>query len=195
MQRVFVEATTIGDLVDRAAAESDGDAIVFPDERVTFPELAALTDRFARSLRGLGVGPRRQGRDPDAQPARLRGGLPRRGQARRSSGAGQRPLQGARAEPRDRACRHLGAALRRAGRRTRSTFPSLLARVFPDAAGRSRGRFELESAPLLRALVHLNGERPGFLTAYGVRCCGAARRRGRDQSAAVARARSATSRC
>ena len=36
---------------------SDGDAIVFPDERVTFPELAALSDRFARSLRGLGVGP------------------------------------------------------------------------------------------------------------------------------------------
>ena len=36
---------------------SSGDAIVFPDERVTFPELAALTDRFARSLRGLGVGP------------------------------------------------------------------------------------------------------------------------------------------
>ena len=57
MQRVFAEATTIGDLVDRAAATSDGDAIVFPDERVTFPELAALSDRFARSLRGLGVRP------------------------------------------------------------------------------------------------------------------------------------------
>ena len=55
--RTFIEATTVGDLVDRAAAESDGDAVVFPDERVTFPELAALTDRFARSLRGLGVGP------------------------------------------------------------------------------------------------------------------------------------------
>ena len=51
MPRTFIEATTVGDLVDRAASESSGDAIIFPDERVTFPELAALTDRFARSLR------------------------------------------------------------------------------------------------------------------------------------------------
>ena len=57
MQSVPIAATTIGDLVDGAAAESDGDAVVFPGERVTFPELAALTDRFARSLRGLGIGP------------------------------------------------------------------------------------------------------------------------------------------
>ena len=53
MQSVPIAATTIGDLVDGAAADSDGDAVVFPGERVTFPELADLTDGFARSLRGL----------------------------------------------------------------------------------------------------------------------------------------------
>ena len=56
MQRVFAEATTIGDLVDRAAATSDGDAIVFPDSRVTYPELRGSSDRFARSLRGRACG-------------------------------------------------------------------------------------------------------------------------------------------
>ena len=133
MPRTFIEATTVGDLVDRAAAESSGDAIVFPDERVTFPELAALTDRFARSLRGLGVGPGDKVGILMPQPARLRGRLPRSGQARCRHRAGQRPLQGARAEPRDRARRHLGAALReRAGGRGRlSRAPR---RVFPDAA-------------------------------------------------------------
>ena len=54
---MLIEATTIGDLVDRAASMSDGDAVVFPDVRVTYPELSVLTNRFARSLRALGVGP------------------------------------------------------------------------------------------------------------------------------------------
>jgi fatty-acyl-CoA synthase len=48
---------TIGDLVDDVASRSDGLAVAFPDSRHTYPELAALTDRFARSLRGLGIGP------------------------------------------------------------------------------------------------------------------------------------------
>jgi fatty-acyl-CoA synthase len=56
-ERLWIEATTIGDLLDRAASECDGDAVVLPDARASYPELAALTDRCARSLRGLGVGP------------------------------------------------------------------------------------------------------------------------------------------
>src|SRR4051794_64930 len=55
--RAWVQATTIGDLVDRAAAESEGEAVVFPQQRVSYPELARLSDGFARSLRGLGVEP------------------------------------------------------------------------------------------------------------------------------------------
>jgi fatty-acyl-CoA synthase len=56
-ERLWIEATTIGDLLDRAASECDGDAVVLPDERASYPELAAMTDRCARSLRGLGVAP------------------------------------------------------------------------------------------------------------------------------------------
>jgi fatty-acyl-CoA synthase len=57
MARVWAEAITIGDLVDRAATREEGDAVVFPDGRATYAELAELTDRYARSLRALGVGP------------------------------------------------------------------------------------------------------------------------------------------
>jgi fatty-acyl-CoA synthase len=53
---MWIEVTTVGDLVDRAAAESDGDAVVFPDARATYAELSAQSDEFARSLFGLGVG-------------------------------------------------------------------------------------------------------------------------------------------
>ena len=54
--RRWIEVTTIGDLVDRAAEETEGDAVVFPDVRSTYPELSAASTRMARSLRGLGVG-------------------------------------------------------------------------------------------------------------------------------------------
>jgi fatty-acyl-CoA synthase len=57
MARLWAEAITIGDLVDRAATRHDGDAVAFPDGRATYAELAELSDRYARSLRALGVGP------------------------------------------------------------------------------------------------------------------------------------------
>ena len=142
MPRVFVEATTIGDLVDRAAATSDGDAIVFPDERVTFPELAALSDRFARSLRGLGRGPRRQGRDPDAEPARLRGGFV--GAAK--LGAIPVPING---RFKEHELSHVIAhaditvLLCASGPEDTVDYPELLARRLPRrGAARSPGRFE-----------------------------------------------------
>lgn len=52
----FIEVTTVGDLVDSAAAETDRDALVFPEGRLTYPQLAEATTRMARSLRALGVG-------------------------------------------------------------------------------------------------------------------------------------------
>src|SRR5213594_1739078 len=54
---VPISVTTMGDLVDGRAAVSHKTAVVFPDVRVTYPELAELTGRFARSLRTLGVEP------------------------------------------------------------------------------------------------------------------------------------------
>jgi fatty-acyl-CoA synthase len=52
---MLIFATTTGDLVDRAGTRT-GDALIFPDERLTFGELARATDAFARALLGLGVG-------------------------------------------------------------------------------------------------------------------------------------------
>jgi fatty-acyl-CoA synthase len=47
--------TTVGGLLDRAAALSAGEAIVGPDERTTHPELAGLTRLAARRLLAAGV--------------------------------------------------------------------------------------------------------------------------------------------
>ena len=51
----WIEVMTIGDLVDRGADRNPGDAVVFPEERLTYPELSDRATQFARSLRGLGV--------------------------------------------------------------------------------------------------------------------------------------------
>ncbi len=52
----WIEVTTVGGLISRAAARQDGGAIVFPDERATTVELDALAQRFALGLLALGVG-------------------------------------------------------------------------------------------------------------------------------------------
>jgi fatty-acyl-CoA synthase len=51
----WIEVTTVGDLVSRAAARHNGEGVVFPTERATIPEIDALADRFARGLLALGV--------------------------------------------------------------------------------------------------------------------------------------------
>ncbi|MEQ8716313.1 MAG: AMP-binding protein [Acidimicrobiales bacterium] len=54
----FVDVTTVGDCVDRAAHRWPGaEAMVFPDERATFTDLAARSDLFARAFIGLGISP------------------------------------------------------------------------------------------------------------------------------------------
>lgn len=54
----IITVATIGDSLERAAAERpDGEAIVFPNERITYAQLASRTDVLARSLVGLGVEP------------------------------------------------------------------------------------------------------------------------------------------
>lgn len=53
----WIEVTTIGDLVERAAERTDREALAFPQERITYPELAARSTRFAASMYRLGVRP------------------------------------------------------------------------------------------------------------------------------------------
>ena len=50
-----IEASTIGDIVLRAAQQWDHDAVVFPHERDTYPQFAARVDHFARGFVGLGI--------------------------------------------------------------------------------------------------------------------------------------------
>jgi len=58
MERQWVEVTTLGDLIVRAAARHpDGDAVVFPDQRHSFGSLREAAERAARSLLGLGIRP------------------------------------------------------------------------------------------------------------------------------------------
>jgi fatty-acyl-CoA synthase len=52
----WIELTTVGDLLVRAAARrGDADALVFPEARQRYAELLASSERFAASLAGLGV--------------------------------------------------------------------------------------------------------------------------------------------
>jgi fatty-acyl-CoA synthase len=53
--RSFIHATTLGDLVDEAADESDNIALVFPECSLSYPELSEITDLYARALLGCGV--------------------------------------------------------------------------------------------------------------------------------------------
>lgn len=47
--------TTVPDLLDRRAADAPDQGVVFPDARMTYPELAAATRDLARALHGHGV--------------------------------------------------------------------------------------------------------------------------------------------
>ena len=58
LSSVRIRATTLGDLLLTAAdSRPETDAVVLPDKRITYAELAERAMFRARSLRGLGVGP------------------------------------------------------------------------------------------------------------------------------------------
>ena len=51
-----MSATTVFRLLDEAQERAIGEALVFPDERVGYPELVRRSLDFARSLTGVGIG-------------------------------------------------------------------------------------------------------------------------------------------
>jgi fatty-acyl-CoA synthase len=58
MRHEWAEAATIGDLLLRTAASApERDALIFPDQRLSYGELAASARRVARALIGAGVRP------------------------------------------------------------------------------------------------------------------------------------------
>ena len=57
-KRNWINVTTLGDLIDQRAAEHpEAEAIVFPDARYTYSDLADRAQTIAKGLLGLGVGP------------------------------------------------------------------------------------------------------------------------------------------
>jgi fatty-acyl-CoA synthase len=55
--RSGIEGMTIPGVVDRSAAAGRGEALVFPDERITYAGFSERTRTIAKRLRALGVGP------------------------------------------------------------------------------------------------------------------------------------------
>ncbi len=99
--RDWIELTTIGDLLVRAAAlRPDADAVVFPEQRQTYGEVLASAEAFARSLAALGI--ERGETVAVLMPNCLEYVHTLFGCAiaRRARAARQRPLQGARARVR-----------------------------------------------------------------------------------------------
>ncbi len=158
-----IEATTIGDLVDAAADRSDAEAIVLPDARVTWPELSALGDRFARSLCSLGV--ERGNKVGILMPNQLEfiGALI--GIAK--LGAVAVPVNGRfRVHELDYVITHadVRVLLTAAGPEGTVDYPRLVAEVFPEIADADPVELHLADAPELRQVVDLGGEQPGFLS-------------------------------
>jgi fatty-acyl-CoA synthase len=161
--RNFIEVTTVGDLVDRAATRTDGDAIVFPDVRVTYPELAAETTRFARSLRGLGVcaGDKVAILMPNCLDFAVAF------VAAAKLGAVTVPVNGRfKAHELTHVISHadVKVLLTSAGPVAATDYPGMLAQVFPAAADQDAQALDLPDAPLLRQIVDLGGSTPGFMT-------------------------------
>ena len=139
--RLWAEAITIGDLVDRRPPEPTADALVFPDGRATYSGARGAHRPVARA-RCARSASSRDDKVGILMPNRLDFVAALVGAAK--LGAVAVPvngaLQGARAEPRDRARRHpvllCAAGPEGDGRLSRSSSRG----VFPDAAGRTESR-------------------------------------------------------
>jgi fatty-acyl-CoA synthase len=158
---MWIEATTIGDLLHRTADASDNMGIVFPDERVTWKELAVRSDRFARALLELGV-------EPGDKVGIL---MPNSLDyitlifAVTKIGAVVVPVNGRFKE------RELAYVLEHADLKVLfiaeggggANYPTLIEAVLPALAEADPGRLELADAPKLRNVVDLGGTSVGAL--------------------------------
>jgi fatty-acyl-CoA synthase len=164
VEQVWIEATTIGDLVDREAARRPGkEALVFPDVRVTYAELSRRSDELARSLRGLGVAP--QDKVGILMPNCLDFAVALFGAAK--LGAVVVPINGRfRTHELGHVIEHadLRVLLTVAGPAGSVDYPGLIAQVFVDLATADPRALALSGAPLLRQVVDLGASGlPGFL--------------------------------
>jgi fatty-acyl-CoA synthase len=158
-----ISVTTVGDLLDGRAAVSDRTALVFPDVRVSYPELAELTDRYARALLSLGV--RAGDKVAILMPNRLEfvAGLI----ATAKLGAVCVPINGRfKAHELGYVLSHADVKLllTAAGPDASTDYPAMLAEVFPGLAEQDPRALSLPEAPLLRQIVDFGGAPAGLLT-------------------------------
>jgi fatty-acyl-CoA synthase len=159
---MWIEATTIGDLLHKTAETTDNVGVVFPDVRVTWKELADRSDRMAQGLIELGVGA------GDKVGALIPNSLDFIVTifAATKIGAVMVPINGRFKE------RELGYVIAHADIKVlfvaaaggSANYPALLEGVFPELADVDPGRLDLPGAPLLNQIVNLAGSSAGALT-------------------------------
>jgi fatty-acyl-CoA synthase len=161
----WITVTTIGDLVDGAAAETDGDALVFPEGRLTYPELARRSTDAARALHALGVGP--GDKVGILMPNTLDFAITLVAAAK--LGAVSVPVNGRfKAHELGYVVAHadIVVLVTAAGPVAATDYPAMIGEAFDGLAGAADpAHLSLPDAPALRAVVDLGGggARPGFL--------------------------------
>ncbi|MHA6626416.1 class I adenylate-forming enzyme family protein [Pseudonocardia sichuanensis] len=160
--RRWIEATTLGDLLDRRAVERpDADAVVFPEARASYAELAGRAQWFARRLAGLGV--RRGDRVGILLPATVDLLAVLFGAAK--LGAIAVPVN-ARFK-----CVELAQIVAHSGMRvlvTDAASTGLLHETFPGVSGHAGGELGLADAPELRHVLVVDGTEVRDTAASGV---------------------------
>ncbi|MFC5748456.1 AMP-binding protein [Actinomadura rugatobispora] len=156
-----IRVTTLGDLVDEQAERTDGDALVIREDRLTYPELAAETDRFAAGLHALGI---RYGdkvgilmpNSPDYVAALV-------GAAK--LGAVAVPINGRfKVHELAHVISHADLALLVVSSDPDGVdYTALVSEVLPGLADGEPGRLTLPEVPALRVVVDLQGSMPGSL--------------------------------
>ena len=171
---MWIEVTTVGHLVDRAAERRpDDDAVVFPDTRTTYGELARLTEATARSFVGLGV----EAGDKVGilMPNRLEFVVAFIAAAK--IGAVPVPINARfKAFELGHVISHadMRVLLTCAGPAGTTDYPAILTEVFPDlATQRDASRLELAAAPRLGQIVDIDADRAAFLTRADLDAAGA----------------------
>jgi fatty-acyl-CoA synthase len=158
----FIEVTTIGDLVDRAATQSSSDAVVFPTVRVAYPDLSRESTLFARRLRALGIG--RGDKVGILMPNCLDFVLALVGASK--LGAIAVPVNGRfKASELTHVIAHadIKVLVTAKGPVASTDYPALISETLPEIAEHDSGELSLARAPMLRHVVDLTGSGKGFM--------------------------------
>ena len=159
---MWIQVTSVGDLIDQRASVSDRVALVIPGVRLTYPELSALTDRFAAGLLALGVGP--GDKVGILMPNSVEYVAAIIGTAK--LGAVAAPINGRfKATEASHVISHGDLkVLLIASDPNGTDYAALVGEVFPGLAAADPRALAFPTAPFLRSIVDFAGSTPGLLT-------------------------------